>query len=239
MAIFLKANWENIVMANYIVPQNLLLPYLPKGIEVDMFENNAYISLVGFMFKNTKLFNVPIPHFGTFEEINLRFYVKRKNGNEYKRGVVFTNETVPFKIVAYIANKLYHESYSTVDTQHCWEYTSELKKIEYQWQVNKKWNRIYVEAKNKANTIVTGSLEEFIYEHYYGYAKINEHETEEYKIYHPSWKINSVLHSAISCDFKTMYGNEFEYLNQLQPQSVFIAEGSGVAVNWKRTKINI
>jgi uncharacterized protein YqjF (DUF2071 family) len=237
MAIFLKANWENIIMANYIVPQSLLLPYLPKGIELDLFENNAYVSLVGFMFKNTKLFNIPIPYFGTFEEINLRFYVKRKDGDAFRRGVIFINETVPYKIVAYLANKLYHESYSAVRTKHDWKLTHELKKIEYQWQVNKYWNRIYVEAKTETNKIVVGSLEEFIYEHYYGYAKANKEETEEYKIYHPSWNVSSVLQSEINCDYKIMYGDAFSYLNTIKPQSVFIAEGSAVEINWKRERI--
>lgn len=237
MSIFLKARWENIVMINYIVPPSLLLPYLPKGIELDLFENNAYVSLVGFMFKKTKLFNIPIPYFGNFEEINLRFYVKRKNDNQLKRGVVFINETVPYKIVAYLANKLYHESYSTVSTKHRWEFTSELKKIDYQWKIRKNWNRIYVEAKKSSYTILKGRLEEFIYEHYYGYAKINDHETEEYKIHHPSWRVNDVLLSDIQCDFKAMYGSSFECLNTIKPQSVFIAEGSDVQINWKREKI--
>ena len=56
-------------------------------------------------------------------------------------------------------------------------------------------------------------------------------------IYHPSWKVNTVLQSDINCDFKAMYGNDFGYLNTIKPHSVFIAEGSGVEVNWKREKI--
>ena len=70
------------------------------------------------MFKNTQLFNIPIPWFGTFEEINLRFYVTRKEGNQIKRGVVFINETIPYPIVAWVANKLYNEHYTVVPTKH-------------------------------------------------------------------------------------------------------------------------
>ena len=66
--IFLKAHWENLVMANYEVNKNLLQPYLPNGVEIDLFEGKAYVSLVGFMFKNTSLFNLPIPFLGTFEK---------------------------------------------------------------------------------------------------------------------------------------------------------------------------
>ena len=101
-------------MANYAVNPNVLKPFLPKGVELDLFENNAYVSLVGFMFKKTSLFNIPIPLLGTFEEINLRFYVKRVEVDNVKRGVVFINETVPYKIVAWLANKLYKEHYIQV-----------------------------------------------------------------------------------------------------------------------------
>ena len=62
MAIFLKANWEQIIMANYEIDPDILQSFLPKGVELDLFENKCYISLVGFMFKKTKLFNIPIPY---------------------------------------------------------------------------------------------------------------------------------------------------------------------------------
>lgn len=93
---FLSAKWENLIMANYAVSPALLTPYLPKGVELDLYDGKTYVSLVGFMFKDTRLFRVPIPLLGTFEEINLRFYVTRVEDNMTKRGVVFINETVPY-----------------------------------------------------------------------------------------------------------------------------------------------
>lgn len=115
---FLTAKWENIVMANYAVPHDLLKTYLPNGCVLDLYQDLAYVSLVGFMFKQTKLFKIPIPLLGTFEEINLRFYVLRKEGNQIKRGVVFINETIPYKIVAWVANKLYKEHYTAIPTKN-------------------------------------------------------------------------------------------------------------------------
>ncbi|MBC7749515.1 MAG: DUF2071 domain-containing protein, partial [Methylotenera sp.] len=114
---FLSARWENLIMANYEVNPDILTSYLPKGVEVDFYNNKSYVSLVGFMFKQTNLFNIPIPFLGTFEEINLRFYVKRVEGNTIKRGVVFINETVPYKLVAWLANKLYKEHYIAIPTK--------------------------------------------------------------------------------------------------------------------------
>jgi uncharacterized protein len=238
MAVFLKANWENIIMANYEIDPKILIPFLPKGLELDLFNGKCYISLVGFMFKNTKLFNITIPYFGTFEEINLRFYVIRKEGNTIKRGVVFINETIPYPIVAWMANKLYKEHYTVVQTKHEIIKENNSQKIKFEWLLDKKWNNIYVEASNTSSKMQNESLEQFIYEHYYGYTKVSESKTEEYKLQHPSWKTNAVVNYKIDCDFEAMYGKSFSILNQTNPDAVFIAEGSSVAVEWKRTRLN-
>ena len=179
MTVFLKANWENIIMVNYEIDPEILLPFLPNGVELDLFEGKAYVSLVGFMFKKTKLFNIPIPKLGTFEEINLRFYVTRTEGNTIKRGVVFINETIPYKIVAWMANKLYKEHYTVVPTKHEIIKENNSQKVKLEWLLNKKWNSIDVEASNESTAMKTNSLESFIYEHYYGYTKIDENKTED------------------------------------------------------------
>ncbi len=237
MATFLKAKWENIVMANYTIPKEVLQPYLPKGVELDLYNGNAYASLVGFMFKNTRLFNIPIPLMGNFEEVNLRFYVLRKVKNQLKRGVVFINETVPYKPVAWLANKLYKEHYIAIPTKHKWDFKEELKKINYQWKVKNKWNSIDVEAQVLATPMLEDSFEKFIFEHYFGYTKVDDLITLEYKINHPSWNVHKILDYKINCNFFDNYGSDFEFLNSVIPQSVFLAEGSAVSVDWKRYKI--
>lgn len=238
MALFLKANWENIIMANYEIDPKILSPFLPKGVELDLFNEKCYISLVGFMFKKTKLFNVPIPFFGNFEEINLRFYVKRKEGTVLKHGVVFINETIPYPIVAWTANKLYNEHYTVVPTKHEIIEEKLFKKVKFEWLLNKKWNSIAVTTATTSEKMKPNSLESFIYEHYYGYTKTTYNKTEEYKLQHPSWKISEVLDYQIECDFEAMYGKSFSVLNQTKPEAVFIADGSAVAIEWKRTKLN-
>ena len=234
---FLEAKWENLIMANYAVDPTILIPYLPKGVELDSFEGKCYVSLVGFMFNKTKIFNVPIPYLGSFEEINLRFYVIRKDGDTLKRGVVFINETVPYVAVAWMANYLYKEHYTAVKTKHDWELTESSKKINYSWNKDNNWNTIQVNAKSKSNSMKTSSVEAFIFEHYFGYTRVNENKTLEYGINHPSWKINQVIDHSIDCDFEQMYGSDFAFLNAQQPDNVILAEGSNVSVKWKRNAI--
>ena len=236
MTTFLTAKWQNIIMANYEIDPSYLLPYLPKGVELDYFNGKSYISLVGFMFKDTSLFKIPIPFFGTFEEVNLRFYVIRKVGNSVRRGVVFINETVPNKTVAWIANKLYKEHYTSIPTKHTWEINKVDKQIEYKWLVNNHWNYLKVFANSHKQDMQSNSIEEFIFEHYYGYTKVNENHSIEYKINHPSWKINKINNYEIECNFSEFYGENFAVLNSTKPHSVMLAEGSDVSIDWKRNR---
>jgi len=233
--IFLTARWENLVMANYEVNPDLLKPYLPNGVEPDFYNNKSYVSLVGFLFKQTSLFSIPIPFFGTFEEINLRFYVKRIDGDKVKRGVVFINETIPYQPVAWLANKLYNEHYIAIPTKSKIVNANDTKNIVYEWRINKKWNHIKVNTANAGKQMQNGSEEEFIFEHYYGFTKINSRLSQEYKVNHPRWQVNKVIDYSIQCDFKSMYGDDFAFLSNHTPDSVIVAEGSPVSIDWKRT----
>lgn len=233
---FLTARWENLIMANFKVSPEALKPYLPAGVKLDFYQNATYVSLIGFMFKKTSLFNIPIPLLGTFEEINLRFYVKRMEGKVEKRGVVFINETVPYKAVAWLANKLYREHYIAIPTKNSISTDNDSKRIKYDWKINKAWNHIAVNTEKDNEQMLPGRIEEFIFEHYYGYTKINDCTSQEYKVNHPRWMVKKVKDYSIHCDFKAMYGEDFAFLSNQQPDSVIVAEGSNVSVNWKRVK---
>jgi uncharacterized protein YqjF (DUF2071 family) len=232
---FLCAQWENLIMVNYEVPPNLLIPYLPHGVELDDYNSKTFVSLVGFMFKKTRLFNVPIPFLGTFEEINLRFYVKRVEGQAIKRGVVFINETVPYKLVAWLANKLYKEHYISIPTRNNISINEHSKFIRYEWKIKNKWNYLSVNTSKVKDQMTPGSIEEFIFEHYFGYTRINSQQSQEYKVNHPRWQTNKLNNYTVDCDFLSMYGEDFAFLKDQLPHSVIIAEGSPVTVNWKRT----
>ena len=230
---FLNANWENLIMANYEVEPSILKPYLPKGVELDFYEYKTFVSLVGFMFKNTSLFGLPIPFFRSFEEINLRFYVRKVEGKKIKKGVVFINETVPFKIVAFLANKFYKEHYISIPTKNTID-IAEDKHIHYEWKMKDKWNSISVQTDTNKYQIEPSSIEEFIFERYFGFTKLSPFSTQEYRIHHPKWMTNKILNNHIDCDFGMMYGDAFSNLNNQVPSSIIMAEGSKVSVSWKR-----
>lgn len=234
---FLRAKWKNLVMANYAVDPAILEPYLPAGTALDFFEGKTYVSLVGFLFAKTRIFGLPIPWFGTFEEINLRFYVTSTNHQDKKRGVVFINEAVPFKSVAWMANLLYSEHYTVLPTRHYWDKNPRNRLIEYYWENKGHWNAIKIEADPASQAIKAGSVEEFIFEHYYGFTKISDHTSESYAVAHPRWSIFGIRNYKVECDFGAMYGPSFAHLTHQLPDSVMLARGSSVSINWKREKI--
>jgi uncharacterized protein YqjF (DUF2071 family) len=233
---FLTAQWEYLVMLNYEVNPTLLRSYIPPGTEIDYFNGKAFVSVVGFLFNNTRVMGVKWPGYINFEEANLRYYIRYADTDGFKRGVGFVSEIVPKPLVAGIANFLYKEHYSTAKMSHCITTTDDLLKVEYQWQrKDEQQNRIYVEASPMLQEIEKGSEAEFIFEHYFGYTALNENTTIEYTIQHPRWQVYPVLNYSLTCDAEKLYGKDFAaIINNQQPNSVFLARGSAVQVKMPR-----
>lgn len=230
---FLKAEWRKLAIINYEVNPKILEPYLPFGTELDLWEGKCYVSVVGFMFLNTRVMGLKVPNHINFEEVNLRFYVKRITENEIKRGVVFIKEIVPRRMITFIANSLYNENYETMKMEHLWEEKEDFRDVEYLWKKQKDWNKIKVRASLNSVELASGSKTEFITEHYWGYAKVSDKKTTEYEVTHPKWNAYEVLDYDIQINFSEIYGEKFAFLNNQKPSSVMLAEGSEITVENK------
>lgn len=231
---FLTANWNNLALINYEIDSKILNKYLPIGTEIDFWNTKCYISLVGFMFNNTKVLDLKIPFHINFEEVNLRFYVKRLENGEWKRGVVFIKEIVPKPAITFIANILYNEYYQTNKMRHSVTENSISRTFVYQWKNDNQWNSIQLETKLNQTEIELNSEAEFITEHYFGYTKYDENTTFEYEVTHPRWEQLEIIDYKINADFENNYGKDFAFLNESKPVSVFLAKGSKITVKNKR-----
>ena len=231
---FLQAEWRKLAMANYAVDSNILRPYLPHKTEIDRWNNTCYVSLVGFMFQDTRVKGIKIPFHVNFEEVNLRFYVRYNDQGEWKRGVVFISEIVPKPALTFVANTIYKEHYKTMPMRHSWNNAPDTLTVEYQWK-KKNWNSFKVETQNTSALIQPGSEEEFITEHYWGYTKISDTVTSEYGVEHPRWEVYPTKAYSIDVNFGDLYGDSFSFLDRETPKSVFLAEGSAIKVKEGRT----
>lgn len=272
--IFLTANWRKLIMAQYEVPREVLERRLPAGLELDLYQGRCFVSLVGFLFDRVRILGVPVPFHTRFEEVNLRYYVRRRMPDgTFRRGVVFLSEIVPKPAITAVARTLYGEAYSTARTSHYWgraggphnprfpqggrlragihehrlrkqsfpapheaiAWQGSMCEIDYEWTHRGLWQRLGVRAENRLEPIPQGSLQEFITEHYFGYAPRRGGGTTEYAVEHQQWKAYPVRDYRISCNFASLYGEQFAHLSQRAPDHVLLAEGAPVAIRWGHT----
>ncbi len=228
-SIFLTAEWRKLAMANYAVDPQILKPFVPKRTELDLYNGICYVSLVGFLFQHTRVKGMAIPAHEDFEEVNLRFYVRYKDGDIWKRGVVFIKEIVPKMMISFVANLVYKEPYQTMPMRHHLRENTHLE-VGYEWECKEFWNRFHVVAEKQSRLIAPETEEDFITQHFWGYTKMNEKETKEYEVEHPRWEHYPIRSYQIDVKFGDVYGDSFKELENNAPRSVLLAEGSEISV---------
>ena len=231
-AVFLTAEWQLLAMLNYEVDADLLLPFVPAKTELDRWNGRVFVSLVGFQFLKAKLFGFfPVPMHSNFEEVNLRFYVRRHAGAEVRRGVVFIREMVPSRAIAFVARAVYHENYVALPMTHeIRSVDDDHLRVAYRWRSGDRWSEINLETEGDSELPTKDSVEQFITEHYWGYAAQPNGACVEYRVTHPSWRVWRTRHSALDGDAEPLYGKDFAAVLRGKPQSAFLAQGSAVTV---------
>ena len=232
---FLTAAWRHVAILNYEVDRSLLAALVPRGTKLDEWQGHTYLSVVGFLFLRTKVLGLPIPFHRNFEEVNLRFYVRRETDEGWRRGVVFVKEMVPRAAIAWVARTLYNEKYVAVPMGHHLTFAPDgsqrLEAAAYTWTVAGHRNRLHLSVGAEPGPLVPGSHEEFVAEHYWGYSMQRDGGTCEYQVTHPPWRVAPATRAELDCDVSRVYGDVFGQALSAAPVSAFLAEGSEVAVS--------
>jgi hypothetical protein len=231
------------VLLNFRVPVEAVAGLAPVGTEPDLHAGEAYISVVGFRFQKVRILGMPVPGHTRFDEINLRYYVKRVVDGEVRRGVVFVREIVPRRAVAIVANRLYNENYVTRRMRSVVAMRGhdlqEGDRMEYGWgsrggrlgrRAKQTWNRVGARVTARPELPAAGSLEEFIVEHYWGYVPGRDGRTREYRVAHSTWRVARADEVVWECAVPETYDSPFgEYL-KVAPVNALVADGSAVQV---------
>src|SRR5271170_5364515 len=160
--VFLTADWRHLAMLNYVIDPAILKPLVPLGTELDFWGGQAYVSMVGFVFLNTRIHGISIPFHRNFEEINLRFYVRRKAADgSWRRAVVFIREIVPRFAIAFVARTIYNEPYIALPTSHQIERRpgtgDGVKSAAYSWTFKGENHFIKIMTRDEVRTLMEGS----------------------------------------------------------------------------------
>jgi len=231
--VFLTAEWRDLVMLNYVVEPKTLEGLVPAGTELDFHEGRTFVSIVGFHFLDTRIFGLRFPRHTDFEEINLRFYVRRREGELWRRGVVFVRELVPRRVIAFLARMVYGEPYIALPMNHLVEKTGMKLRARYNWKYAGRWNSLEAVVSGEAAVVEPGSEEEFITEHYWGYTAARK-SVMEYQVEHPRWRVWRAESATLDCQVAELYGERFVDSVSVRPSSAFIADGSNVVVHYRR-----
>ena len=176
---------------------------------------------------------IRIPFHSDFDEVNLRFYVRAKRPGPVRRGVVFIREIVPRYAVAKVARIAFHENYIALPMRHqIAEPVSEDGRVaaEYGWRHGGKWSSMRVESAGRPALAAEGSLEQFITEHYWGYAAQPGGGCLEYEVAHERWRVWKAKSAKFAGDAAGLYGPQLAACLDREPDSAFLADGSAVTV---------
>jgi uncharacterized protein len=222
-------------MLNYHAERAALADLVPRGTELDEWQGRTYLSVVGFLFRNTRVLGVPVPFHRNFEEVNLRFYVRRPTADGWRRAVVFIKEIVPRAAVAVVARALYNENYVALPMAHeirrAGSERETIESVTYSWRFGGLPYRLSLSAGGDPRPLVAGSEEEFIADHYWGYTSQVDGGTREYHVDHPPWRVAPARHAQLDGDIGRIYGDRFAEFLRVPPVSAFMAAGSEVVVS--------
>jgi uncharacterized protein YqjF (DUF2071 family) len=233
---FLSAEWRWLAMLNYRVSPEVVAPHVPAGTEVDLWNRDTFISVLGFRFRKVRIMGMPIPFHTDFDEVNLRFYVRRSIGAETRGGVVFVKEVVPRSAVALAARGMYNEPYAVMEMKHRVPEDGETPRtpaeVEYSFKQPSRWSRLSVTPKGAPRLIPPASEEEFLSVRHWGYTRQRDGGTVEYRVEHPRWNIWDTGSSALDADLVPLYGERFAEILKRPPDSAYLADGSAVSVSF-------
>jgi uncharacterized protein YqjF (DUF2071 family) len=221
---FLTADWTNLILVTYPVPDEFLLPHLPPGLDLDRREGSAFVSLVAFDFSRTRVLGVAWPGYRRFPEVNLRFYVRR--GSE--RGVVFIRELVPLRLVAWLAHALYNEPYAVLPMTSRVSETDRMIAVEHRLTADGRTCSIEANGDKPGGVPGPPSTTHFFKELRWGFGRTRQGETLQYEVRHDCWQAYPVRDYRVDLDWAALFGPRWAVLQKATPSSVILAAGSGV-----------
>jgi len=233
LPVFLTAQWRHLVLLNYLVDPQMLKAVVPAGTELDSWQGRTFVSVVGFRFLETRVLGLAVPFHRNFEEVNLRFYVRRRAADGWRRGVVFVKEVVPRRAIAALARWVYNERYVACRMSSSLalpEGPGTEGRIAYSWMHAGRTCTVRAKFREPCNAPVVGSEEEYITEHHWGYVSRRDGAPLEYRVEHPRGRVWSTTEASLDGDVAGFYGPQYAAALSGPPGSAFVADGSPVAV---------
>ena len=107
-------SWHDLLFAHWPVEIDLLREKIPPGLELDRFDNRAWLGIIPFHMTNVAPRGVPsLPWVSAFPELNVRTYVTR----EGRPGVFFFSLDAGNPLAVTVARTMFHLPYFNAEME--------------------------------------------------------------------------------------------------------------------------
>jgi len=214
-------------MLDYAVDPAILRPLVPAGVALDRLDGRALVTVVGFRFLRTRVLGIAIPGHRDFDEVNLRFYVRREVDGEVRRGVTFVRELVPRLAIALVARAVFNEPYRAVPMRH----HVSAERRSYEWRAGGRWQHVAASTVGDSAVPAPESEGAFVTQRQWGYTRQRDGRTIEYEVRHPVWRVWAAESPSLAADVAGLWGAAFVPALSGPPLGALVAEGSAVTVS--------
>ncbi len=227
----LKAAFTELVAINFEVSPSILKDKVPKGLELDFYNKETYVSLVCMVVRKAPFFGLPLAP--KFCELSLRFYVRHPSDPKNRKGTCFLRNYLSSASgirafstrlgTDYRKLKMKFENSGFQGGEH------EIPHAEYQWKVDDHWNKLRIRARNRIKNTGPDTKVGFILDHSNHYQMVKG-KTILYRVQRPKWDAWDAAQANFTCDVQRLFGNEFVKPLAKRPASVFVSPGSDVTI---------
>ncbi|MFJ6208149.1 YqjF family protein [Lysinibacillus sp. NPDC092081] len=156
--------WQDVLFLHWPVSPKDLEQYIPQELQLDLYENNAWLSVVLFKVKGQRLrYLPPLPGVGSHLQLNVRTYVTY-NG---MKGIYFFNLDVTNRFIVQIATKgslsYRHSKIALNQTGNNFSFTSL-----YHGALDE---RLKISYQPTASEIITSTFDKWLVERYHSWSK--------------------------------------------------------------------
>lgn len=226
----LTARFAEMVLINFEADARLLKKITPKGLEPDLYQGSAHISLVAKTVRGLRTRGLLLSR--PFASIGLQLYVKEPFEGDYRYGTVFLKHYVQRSIAAWMMSRLTQSEVSKLPMklQSNKQPHNRPPDIEYRWKVGEKWNDIRIRGRSRVKDIRPGGKVAYILRHADRYV-VNDSGVWRSELSTPEWVIWDVAQAKFDCDIKQLFGAEFSKCMSRRPASVFLSRGNEVSIS--------
>ena len=223
---FLTARWTDVLLLTFAAPLPLIRRLVPAGVEPDLWNGTAHVSLVALGMRQVRVRGWPVPGFTAHLQVNFRTYIRYRG----EPGVWFIREFVPSRLLAAAAWLTFGEPFGTVPISARVEAHEASVRASYQLERPELGWHVTMTGSRATRVPPPESAEHYFKERVLACRIRRDGTLAVFRVAHPPWEVRDVSAVDYRLDFGFLYGADWRFLNDASPVTAVYATGSDVTV---------